>query len=203
MARKDKREDIIKAAVGLFTSRRYHEVTLDQVARKARVGKGTIYLYFQDKDDLFFQSATHGFDALCTTLQTGIPAEAAFEDKIVSMCKHIHEFFESRRPFRHVLEEHEARAHSFKGRMREIWLDHQKRLDAIVGSVFEEGVTRGHIRNDLEPVVVARLLLGFMGARARMFEGDPERSPDLEKLVDIFLHGMAARPSIHANETGK
>ena len=67
--RPDKRLAIMQAAESLFTSRRLHEITLDDVAREAQVGKGTIYRYFQDKDDLFFQTATQGFDELCDLLQ--------------------------------------------------------------------------------------------------------------------------------------
>ena len=44
----------MRAAEKLFTSRRYHEISLDAVVQEARVGKGTIYRYFQSKDDLFF-----------------------------------------------------------------------------------------------------------------------------------------------------
>ena len=53
----DKRIAIMRAAERLFHNRRFHEVTLEEVAEAAQVGKGTIYRYFADKDDLFFQVA--------------------------------------------------------------------------------------------------------------------------------------------------
>ncbi|RPI59812.1 MAG: TetR/AcrR family transcriptional regulator, partial [Planctomycetaceae bacterium] len=65
----DKRLQIMQAAEKLFTSRRFHEVTTDDIAKSAHVGKGTIYNYFKDKDDMFFQMATNGFDELCDLLQ--------------------------------------------------------------------------------------------------------------------------------------
>ena len=70
MARKsgDKRQEIMGAAASLFANRRYHELTLDKVAKKAKVGKGTIYLYFKDKDDLFRQTAKWGFEQFCESL---------------------------------------------------------------------------------------------------------------------------------------
>ena len=53
MAKDNKREQILNALESLLPGRRFHEITLDEVARSAGVGKGTIYLYFRDKDSLF------------------------------------------------------------------------------------------------------------------------------------------------------
>ena len=39
-----KERRIMEAAERLFTSRRFHEITLEEVAQAAKVGKGTIYL---------------------------------------------------------------------------------------------------------------------------------------------------------------
>ena len=53
MRKENKRELILNALEELLPGRRFHEITLDEVAKAAQVGKGTIYLYFQDKDALF------------------------------------------------------------------------------------------------------------------------------------------------------
>lgn len=47
-----KRLRIIEAAVDIFSQKGFHEATLEDVARKSKVGKGTIYLYFTSKEDL-------------------------------------------------------------------------------------------------------------------------------------------------------
>ena len=44
---------IIDAAAKLFAERHYHEVRMDDIAANAGVAKGTIYLHFKDKDDLY------------------------------------------------------------------------------------------------------------------------------------------------------
>ncbi|MGC4030775.1 MAG: TetR/AcrR family transcriptional regulator [Tepidisphaeraceae bacterium] len=48
-----KRDAILKTAARLFAQRPFHEVRLDDVAQAAHIGKGTVYLYFKSKDDLF------------------------------------------------------------------------------------------------------------------------------------------------------
>jgi len=46
------RQQIIAAAIALFAKRGIHDVTVDEIARAADVGKGTIYNYFETKEDI-------------------------------------------------------------------------------------------------------------------------------------------------------
>ncbi|QHQ60884.1 TetR family transcriptional regulator [Anaerocolumna sedimenticola] len=48
-----KRKEIAEAAKELFTDYGYKAVSMDQIAQKSNVAKGTLYLYFKDKEDLF------------------------------------------------------------------------------------------------------------------------------------------------------
>jgi TetR/AcrR family fatty acid metabolism transcriptional regulator len=49
----ERKAQIIRAAAECFMKRGFHKTTIDDIARKAGLGKGTIYLYFKDKDDIF------------------------------------------------------------------------------------------------------------------------------------------------------
>ena len=48
-----RKKSIIDAAVQLFSERDFHEVRIDDIAEKVGLAKGTIYLYFENKDQLF------------------------------------------------------------------------------------------------------------------------------------------------------
>jgi len=50
-----RRQSILKAALDVFAAEGYEAARLDDVAAKAGVAKGTIYLFFKDKEDLFEQ----------------------------------------------------------------------------------------------------------------------------------------------------
>ena len=65
----NKRRQITEAAVRLFAQRPFHEVKLDDVAAAARVGKGTLYLYFKNKHDLYVTLIQDGFDRLVDGLR--------------------------------------------------------------------------------------------------------------------------------------
>lgn len=55
--------EIVNAATALFAERGFSATRLDDVARRAGVAKGTVYLYFDTKEDLFRAVARAAFDA--------------------------------------------------------------------------------------------------------------------------------------------
>jgi TetR/AcrR family transcriptional regulator, repressor of fatR-cypB operon len=57
-----RQQDILKAARELFIKKGYHETTLEEIARHAEFGKGTIYNYFSSKEELFFGIIDRMFD---------------------------------------------------------------------------------------------------------------------------------------------
>ncbi len=65
----DKRTRILDTASELFAKHPYHKVLLSDVARIAAVGKGTLYLYFKSKDDLYYGVLFRGFSVLVEKLQ--------------------------------------------------------------------------------------------------------------------------------------
>ncbi len=67
----DKREIIISSALDLFRHYGYRRTSMEDIARAAAVAKGTLYLYFKSKDELF--------EAICKSLaeQVGESLEEA------------------------------------------------------------------------------------------------------------------------------
>ena len=49
-----RQHEILRAARELFARNGFYDTTLDDIARHAEFGKGTIYNYFPSKEDLFF-----------------------------------------------------------------------------------------------------------------------------------------------------
>lgn len=54
----DKKERVMRAAIGEFQARGYEGVKIEDIAQNAGVAKGSIYQYFEDKKDLFLYSVT-------------------------------------------------------------------------------------------------------------------------------------------------
>jgi TetR/AcrR family transcriptional regulator len=58
--REQRRNDILSAAEKLFFARGYDSVTMDDIAKEVELNKATIYLYYKDKESLFFTVVLQG-----------------------------------------------------------------------------------------------------------------------------------------------
>ena len=67
-----KRKLITDTAARLFATRPFDKVRLDDIAAEARLGKGTLYVYFDSKEDLYFSLIYEGFAALVDRLTAQI-----------------------------------------------------------------------------------------------------------------------------------
>jgi len=79
----NKRKVIVQTAIRLFSQQPFHKVRLDDVAAAAGVGKGTVYIYFKNKEDLYYSMVYDGLADLVERLelQLGEPS-TSFEDRI-------------------------------------------------------------------------------------------------------------------------
>lgn len=196
MAERNKRHEIMKAAETLFTSRRFHEITLDEVAQAAHVGKGTIYLYFKDKDDLFFQVSTSGFDELCDLLHRQVPGTAPFEEQLRAAGEQIHAFFQRRRQLLRMMQTEESRIAWCKGGMKEHWEEKHLKLVGAVAAIFDRGLAEGKVRTGFEPALLAHIFLGMLRAWAHAPLKAEAKAASLGEVVSLFLQGAQRKDTV-------
>lgn len=73
----NKRKHVTAVAAKLFASEPFHKVRLDDVAAAAGVGKGTLYVYFDSKEDLYFSIIYDGFTEMIDRLKGPLSDSAA------------------------------------------------------------------------------------------------------------------------------
>lgn len=198
MSRGDRRAEILRAAEKLFASGRFHEVTLDEVAHEARVGKGTIYRYFADKDALFFDTLTAGFDDLCALLDGTVPEEAPFRDQLVSACGAILAFLGDRQQMFRMMQAQVARLRHGDPRFDQQFRAHRRRLVAAVAAIMAKGAAEGAVRRDVPPKVLASVLLAMLHTSKHDAAEFPQEFATPVRLVDLFCQG--ARPQAESDE---
>ncbi|MCK4959068.1 MAG: TetR/AcrR family transcriptional regulator [Planctomycetes bacterium] len=200
MTRIDRKNQIMKVVEQLATNRRFHEITLDEVAAAAGVGKGTIYRYFGDKNELFFQVATSGFDELCELLEQIVPADRDFPEKLSTVCQEIGRFFATRRQLLQMMQNEAGRIFWAKGRIRERWMAKREKLFAAVGEVLDEGVRAKIVRSDVSTEVLATFLLGMLRTMARDLYNADDPEEQYKLLLELFLRGAGR---LNGEITGK
>ncbi len=186
----DKKQRIMQAAEQVFRTRRVHEVTLDEIAKQADVGKGTIYLYFSDKEDLVFQAAVAGFEDMCRLLREHATKGGSFQERLLGACADIVSFFQARRPlFRIILSEGERdMEHSGPG-LRQRWRERRRAMTVAVAEIIAQGVASREVRSEMPPEILSEYLLGMLRTRSWELEGWPDAQRSHAAVVDLFLHG--------------
>ncbi|HEX9303433.1 MAG TPA: TetR/AcrR family transcriptional regulator [Thermoanaerobaculia bacterium] len=181
----DKEQAILEAAARVFSGRQFHEVLIDDVAARARVGKGTIYRYFQTKEDLFFAAILHSFDELSAALAVSLEKETSPVRRLERIAREVLSFAWERRDLFALLLSDERR---FREREEEL----QKRREAISRLVQEailEGIRRREFRG-IDARVGAELFRGMI--RAANFLHPREETLDelVSEIVGIFTRGI-------------
>jgi AcrR family transcriptional regulator len=73
------REQIIEAAMGLFSERGYQATTIADIAAAADVAPRTFFSYFPSKEAVVFHNVDRDLDGLAATLRDRLPGETAFD----------------------------------------------------------------------------------------------------------------------------
>jgi AcrR family transcriptional regulator len=153
-----KRLKILGAASELFAANPFHKVILSDVAQAAGVGKGTLYTYFKNKDDLYLSVLYSGFADLVERMrdrlnQTRISPTENLETVIREMVRfafqnpHIFELMRTI-PRRSV-------------RMEARWQNKRKELKELIESVIRRGIVEG-VFSDPHPELTARFIPGLV-----------------------------------------
>ena len=138
-----KRDRIIEAALRLFANESYQAVTMDRVAEAAGVAKGTLYLYFQSKEDLYLGILTDGMESMARDYQASVDPNADVRVRLRHAVTMTVEFYDRRRDLLRLMMTEEPRMPEARNRIRDEWRD---RGVKFFNSLIEEGIQRGTFR---------------------------------------------------------
>lgn len=68
-----KADRILDTAAELFACKAFHEVRLDDIAARAQVGKGTVYLYWDSKEAIYLAVIRRGFAMVDASIANDLP----------------------------------------------------------------------------------------------------------------------------------
>lgn len=193
MASLAKETRIMLAAEKLFTSRRFHEVTLDQVARDACVGKGTIYRYFKNKDDLFLRVTMSGFDDLCALIERTASRQVPFEKQLERILRDIGELYLRKRRLFRLIHTEGSRVPFMHRSMRSPWMKRRKKLHATVSDWLRRGVDTGCVRKDIPVETISACLFGMLRGFLSRADAKNRKAPPFADLIALFLRGAAGK----------
>jgi TetR/AcrR family fatty acid metabolism transcriptional regulator len=195
MARKrsdDKRQRILTAAAKVFARKGYHGARVSEIARRADVADGTIYLYFRNKEDILVSLFDEVMIEHLRQAREEVNALQGAPEKLRAIARRHLGLLGGNRDLAVVFQVELRQSTKFMERFTASWLQD---YFTLLADIIEEGQTEGSLRADLPRKLVTK---SFFGALDEMVTSWilSRRDYDLKELaapvVDILLNGAAA-----------
>lgn len=179
----NKPDEILDAASELFASRQFHEVRLEDIAALAHVGKGTVYLYWSSKEEVYLAIIRRGFTRVLEQIDGQLPGDGSAWDKIGAVVHGLVDF-----AFKHPGMYRVMRSGALTPDDPELQRVRAALADRIT-SVIQKGVETGELA-DPHPALTTQFILSFArGAALYPPEGMTQQSL-IEHLMRVLKRGI-------------
>src|SRR5262249_42480633 len=129
---------MLDAASRLFARQRFHEVRMEDIAAEAEVGKGTLYRYFSDKEELYLALLGRGAKQLVDRLQDEVAHIEGAHDRLVAIAEGLVAFFDEQPHLFDLIQRAEVlHGPDFP------WQQTRQEVQRLIQDTFKEGKARG------------------------------------------------------------
>jgi AcrR family transcriptional regulator len=192
--RNDKEIRILEAAQVLFSRYGVRKTSIEEIAKSAGLGKGTVYLYFKSKDEIFDAVAQKFGQMLSDKLLTEIADAPTYSKKlekyIMVRLGFIHELIQTNGLTAEVM--NEASCTPAMHKVREKFGSQQI---ALLKQIIDEGVAAGEFETSDSEVAAVALFVAMSGLEKPWnFHGRQVPLEDMVKaLIELYLVGLRKR----------
>ncbi|MCL6611103.1 MAG: TetR family transcriptional regulator [Peptococcaceae bacterium] len=155
----EKYKAIIEAAIKVIAENGYHGSQVSRIAREAGVAEGTIYLYFENKEDILISIFREKLGELIALAPKKLnKIENSFE--VLANLIHLHfSTFQNNRRLAHVLQiELRQSDKSIREGIAEVIREYYRLIEEVVRA----GMDKGYFKADLDPKVARKVIFGSM-----------------------------------------
>lgn len=176
-----RREDIVDAAEKVFFSTGLKNATMDDVADEAELSKGTLYLYFKSKEELYLAIHLRGQAVLIDLFTKAVKTEMTGLEKTLAIGRAFFRYYQEYPDYFEALSYYEFNEIDDNDRESIAYecmqMGHQT-LDILVDAL-KTGIDDGSVRPDIDPFSTALILWGqtsgviqLLSLKGRHFENE-------------------------------
>jgi len=179
----DKRNEILSAALEMISEQGFHKAPMSMIAKKAGVGAGTIYIYFENKDALINEICLELEKKIAMAIQKGYPESRPARERFIHLWTTLFRYFiENPFHFRYIEQYHNS---PYGVSLRRDRILNKTGDPGIVKNLLVEGI-RNYTVKDLPIVVLFALAFGPIVFLAR------DHTLGLIKMKDAHIAQAAA-----------
>ena len=188
------RQEILATALDLFSQKGYHNVSMQEIAEKSEFAIGTLYKFFQNKEELYKALVLELCDEFEDSIMRAIEQPQDEVEKLRSYVRAKTEVFRRNLPFiRLYLAESRGASFNLKaGLDDEIRQRYYISLESIA-AIFAIGIKNQRFKKIADPYYLAVALSSVIDAFLLLWLDAPERHPypeDPDTILNIFFKGL-------------
>jgi TetR/AcrR family fatty acid metabolism transcriptional regulator len=206
----DKRRRILDAATSVFARKGYFAARVSDVAKKAGVADGTIYLYFRNKEDILVRLFDEVMSEHVEEARGAVHALPSTPERLLAIAERHLAVLGENRDLAAVFQVELRQSTRFMERFTASWL---RGYFGLLDEVMEQGQRDGSLRADINRKLAAKVFFGALDETVTSWLLSERRYPlrDLAApVVDLFLGGAAVpgralhvRPALAAVAAGR
>lgn len=192
------KREILDAALRLFSQKGYHNVSMEEIAKEAEFGVGTLYNFFKNKEQLYKSLVREVADRFHSSLTSAIEKRGNEIERLRNYLKIKGKLFRENLPvIRLYFAETKGITFSviagLEAELREQYNDFLQRLSYL----FEDGIKKGTFKRIADPYYLAVALDSISNSFLFLWLQDPETYsyPEPDFVLDIFFKGLLRRES--------
>lgn len=186
-----RRSELLTAARAVFARKGFHDASIEEIAEMAEVAKGTVYLYYKSKNDLYLEAVRFGLESLNKelTARADGPGTCLETLRVLTETKIV--FFEQNRDFFRIYYSELGKLPGHPAALslvRDLYAKQAK----VFEKVLRAGIKRREVRNlDAEKMAFAIADLTRGIATLRLLGMSKKRLPeDVEFIVSVIWKGI-------------
>ncbi len=192
--------EILDAACRVVAQHGFQGATIDRVAEEASIAKGTVYLYFHNKDELLKAAVEQGIETFTNQIRAEVTEVKAPLEKLRRFVEASLELSDAHRDFfKTLLLERNFLAaspnHPEAAQMLDLYLAHIHFIEEIIQEGVHAGVLRSH-NVEAAAFTLNEAIRGCFQQRALGLTARPA-AEDADILLDIFFHGVLNHTNRH------
>jgi TetR/AcrR family transcriptional regulator len=167
-----RRDSIVDAAENLFFAKGFAATTIDEIAEAAELSKGTVYLYFNNKEEIYVAIVRRAIRILIDLSREAVAAASTGGEKVSALGRALLLFYE-RYPnhFKAMFYQHEGPSCPSSeidhgDLLINTLIQDREELHAFSLEVIQGGIADGSIRSDVDPIkttiVLVSMILGLI-----------------------------------------
>lgn len=190
--KKQTRKAILDAAIRLFDQKGFEQTSIELLAREAGVGKGTIYSYFQNKNEIFYAFCEEQLEFVRGELAQKTDPDAPVIEQLMTIFMGEFVFVTKNKEFgRHFMREALFPRDPQNKDLQELdnkWLD-------LIYSVLERAIKKGELRNDIDLLFLTGHFYALYSISVSAWYSErietEQIGPGMQQLLQNALDGLA------------